>query len=625
MNSFLLRRLLPFFVFTILVEFSELTFMLVSERAIVDLSFLPLIKTYGVLLLTSTVSFLYLMIPYVLYLTFLPASKVNSRFDKAITTTAYGIYIYLIMFEEIVSMIFWEEYASSFNFIAVDYLIYTQQVFTHILQSFPIVWYLLALIIFTLVTVFTTRNFLFNKIPSSNFGKRIFFTSIYLTFCALTFVNISVSNLKIEKNRVNNELAKEGIYSLFSAFWNNELSYDEFYLTRSLQQSLQVLQKNLGGKDVSFLHPDKSIVREIDIAEKEKKHNVIVVLMESMSAKFMEENRPSDTVSITPNLTKLSQEGLYFANTYATGTQSVRGIEAITLSIPPIPGLSVIRRENKKSLYNISTIFKTKGYENKWVYGGFGYFDNIDGFLGKNGFEIIDRSHWQGEDVDFANFLGASDEDTFNKLLKEADASFANEHPFFLMTMTLSNHHPYSYPDGKIDLPARTSKRLGGVKYSDYAIGQFIAQAKEKPWFDNTIFVFVGNRTAGSDRVENIKPENFHVPMIFYAPKIFQPQRITKNVSQIDAMPTLLGLMKFEYESRFYGQDVLEKNYVPRFFISNEQKLGYIKNEVEIMLQPVREFSVQPKHSPLQDSYLDEAIAYYQDAADWRENLKESQ
>lgn len=623
MNSFLLRRLLPFFIFTITIEFVAFGLMSINEREVLNWSFLPMTKTVGVLLLTTTVSFLYLMIPYVIYLTILPRNKVNSKTDRIITIAMYAFYVYLTLFEEAVSIIFWQEFSSAFNFIAVDYLIYTQKVFSNILQSLPIVWYLAGLVIATVIIVITTKNFLFNNMLNPKLFKRFFYTCIYLIFCALTFINTNDSELNVDKSRVNNELAKEGTYSFFSAFWHNEISYDDFYLTKDKSANLKLLQKILQTKNVDFLHPQKNIIRDIDNQKKEKKHNVIVVLMESMSSKFLNENRKQNQEKITPNLSKISSEGIFFSQTYATGTRAVRGVEAIALSIPPLPGLSIVRRKDNNNIYNIGSIFKAKGYDNKWIYGGFGYFDNMDKFFGKNGFEVIDRTHWKGKDVHFANILGASDEDTLNKVIQEADKSFAAEHPFFAMTMTLSNHTPYTFPAEKIDLPSKKSKRQGGVKYSDYAIGQFIETAKNKPWFDNTIFVFVGNRTAGADRVENIQAQNFHVPMIFYAPKIFKPQRYDLKISQIDAMPTLLGLMNFEYESRFYGQDVLQKSYRPRFFISNEQKLGYIRNNTEIMLQPVKEFTCQPKHSAHKNLYLDEAIAYYQNAANWRQDLKD--
>lgn len=190
-------------------------------------------------------------------------------------------------------------------------------------------------------------------------------------------------------------------------------------------------------------------------------------------------------------------------------------------------------------------------------------------------------------------------------------------------TLTISNHRPYTFPDGRIDQPSKTARREGCVKYADYAIGRFMEKASQKPWFDNTIFVFAADHTAGAAGSEELSLQDHHIPLMIYVPKLFKPQRIEMAVSQIDITPTLLGLMNFEYSSPFYGRDVLQKSYRPRFFISNYQKLGYVKNGVTVILKPMKEVAVTPRHSPFADKYTNEAIAYYQHASDWQNNLKE--
>ena len=155
--------------------------------------------------------------------------------------------------------------------------------------------------------------------------------------------------------------------------------------------------------------------------------------------------------------------------------------------------------------------------------------------------------------------------------------------------------------------------------YADYAIGQLVEEAKTKPWFDNTIFVFVADHTAGASGKEQINLEGHHIPLMFYAPKLIKPQRIETPVSQIDALPTLLGLLNFDYESRFYGQDALSEDYESRFFVSNYQKIGYVKNGTDVILKPVRQMAVEGvavSDAALQKQ-LREAIAFYQQADEW--------
>lgn len=598
--------------------------MAVENLSQIDWSFFPIVKTIGVLLLTSMVSFLYMVIPYVIYLTFLSAKKQNSLMDKTITLFLYTLFVSSSLFEEASSLVFWEEFTAAFNFIAVDYLVYTHEVLSNIYQSYPVVWFILGITAATAVIVLSTKRFLFTDVKASGFGKRIFHLIIYILICILAFLNIDISKLEINTNRYNNELSKEGTYSLFSAFLKNELSYDDFYITHNQEQNLEILQRQLTGKNTDFLAPKETIARKINSEGLPRRANVIVVLMESMGSSFLNENRSKDQLQITPNLTRLSKEGIFFSKAYATGTRSVRGIEAVTLSVPPVPGQSIVRRPGNENLHTIGSIFRNKGYETKWIYGGYGYFDNMNYFFEHNGFEVIDRTEWKKGEVKFANAWGAADEDTFAKVIQEADKSYNKDKPFLNILLTISNHRPYTYPDGRIDLPSGKARREGAVKYADYAIGKFLEDAKNKPWFDNTVFVFVADHTAGAAGSEEITIADHHIPAIIYAPKIFKPQRFDKPISQIDIMPTLLALLNFSYESHFYGQNVLSTAYQPRFFVSNYQKLGFIKNNIELILKPVKQYSYTPDNAQNNQSVLDEAVAYYQQASDWWNKMKEN-
>lgn len=623
MNSFIIKRLIPFFIFTVAVESLFICFEFINNHQVLDFSFLSVLKTLGVRMLTTTVAFLFAMIPYMLYLLFLPQSKVNSKPDKIITTTIYSVFVFVSLFNTAASAVFWEEFQSAFNFIAVDYLVYTNEVFANIWQSYPVVWIISAIIALSAVIILFSHKYLFMAENTPPFLKRLFYTATYVCVCFLSYANIDISDLEISKNRYNNELAKEGFYSLFSAFLKNEIIYDDFYLTQNQEENLKILQKKYEGNNVTFISPKKNINRQISSFRPENRANVIIILMESMSAKYMDENRP-DSPSITPNLTKLSKEGLYFSNTYAVGTRSVRGIEALNLSIPPLPGMSIVRRPHNENLHGLGSIFQEKGYDNKWVYGGYGYFDNMNYFMEHNGFKVVDRTAWDNNEITFANAWGASDEDTFNKIISEADKSYAEDKPFLTFALTISNHRPYTFPNNRIDMPSGKGGRIAGVKYADYAIGKFIEDAKQKPWFDNTIFVFIADHTAGASGKEEINLEGHHIPFIIYAPKFVKAQKIDLPISQIDALPTLLGILNFNYESRFFGQDVLQPDYEARFFVSNYQKIGYVKDGKTTILKPIKEYSYSPENTdPAQiEQDLKEAIAYYQEADNWMDYLK---
>ena len=622
---YLWQRFKPFAYFMIAVEVAVLLGKIYQSFG--DFSFAPweLLKMLAVLALTSVIAFMYMMIPYLLFLLILPQSKQNSRLDKVVTVVMFSTFVYTGLFQVAATQIFWNEFQAAFNFIAVDYLVYTNEVVMNIWESYPVVWILSALLLITIGVVKLAYKHLFTEIPAPSFGGKLWRSAVYVLVLVAAYFAVDMSRLEICNNSMNNEGAKEGTYSLFSAFLKNELPYNRFYMVQDEQENLRILQQKLGGKNVEFLAPDEGIARKITSAKPENKANVIVVLMESMSSEYMNENLPEGHMKITPNLEKLSKESLYFSNAYANGTRSVRGIEALTLSVPPLPGMSIVRRQNNENLHSIGSIFKQKGYDNKWIYGGFGYFDNMNYFFGNNGFQIVDRKVWDKDDISFVNAWGASDEDTFRKVIKEADKSYAEGKPFLSMILTISNHRPYTYPEGKIPLESGKWGRIGGVMYADYAIGQLVEEAKTKPWFDNTIFVFVADHTAGASGKEQINLEGHHIPLMFYAPKLIKPQRIETPVSQIDALPTLLGLLNFDYESRFYGQDALGEDYESRFFVSNYQKIGYVKNGTDVILKPVRQMAVEGvavSDAALQKQ-LSEAIAFYQQADEWEQNLKQ--
>lgn len=230
-------------------------------------------------------------------------------------------------------------------------------------------------------------------------------------------------------------------------------------------------------------------------------------------------------------------------------------------------------------------------------------------------------------EVTHSTIWGVCDEDLFRRAVREADESCGRGKPFLQVVFTTSNHRPYTYPEGRIDIPSLTG-RMGAVKYADYAVGAFVEEARTRPWFDNTLFVFVGDHGAGSAGKQALNPETHRIFSIFYAPALLKPERRETPVSQIDVLPTLLGLLKWPYDAAFYGKDALKPSYQSRYFVSNYQYIGYLKGKDMVVLKPQRrvEFfrdgkAVEPDGR--MKELEKEAVYYYQHASDWRTNLKE--
>jgi phosphoglycerol transferase MdoB-like AlkP superfamily enzyme len=278
-------------------------------------------------------------------------------------------------------------------------------------------------------------------------------------------------------------------------------------------------------------------------------------------------------------------------------------------------------------LFTIGDVFRDRGYDTRFLYGGYGYFDNMNAFYAGNGFEVIDRTSLSADEIHFENAWGVSDEDLFQRVITEADRSFASGRPFFQLVMTTSNHRPFTYPNGVIDIFSKTG-RLGGVKYADHAIGRFVEAARLKPWFRDTLFVFVADHTAGTGGKIELDPTRYHIPLIFYAPDFIAPSTHDGLTSQIDVAPVLLGLLNTSYVSRFYGRDVLyDKAAQPRAFISTYEKVALVRGDTTLMLAPRQTVAAyagltRSKRANIDAELEADAIAYFQAASAWSRNSR---
>jgi len=616
-----------FLIFATL-SFSVRTIFLVWERNEIDFSALLIAKIYAIGLFFDALAFAYIAFIPLLYYTFVPNKFFNSPTHQKFLKAFYFIFLYIITFSCFSEWFFWDEFQTRFNFIAVDYLIYTTEVIGNIVESYPM-GKLLGAIFAIVITLFflTYKKIIVEK--SESFALRFKKFVGFVALLTIAFFAVDNSKLtRVSQNNYANEIASNGIYELFSAYRNNQINFDELYANLELKDVISNVRKLISKQEPhsKFLN-DEDISRLIPQSKSgaEKKYNVIFVSIESLSAEFMKAF--GSEKNITPNLDHFAKNGLFFTNLKATGTRTVRALEALTLAIPPTPGNSIVRRSNNENLFNISSPLKDRGYEAKFLYGGFGYFDNMNYFYENNGFEIVDRDSFSEDEISFANSWGVADEDLFSKTIKEADKSYAAGKPFINFVMTTSNHRPFTYPDGRIDIPSKDG-RGGAVKYTDYAIGKLIADAKKKPWFDNTIFVFVADHCAGSAGNTEVPVWRYQIPAIFYAPKIIQPKVFDKNVSQIDIAPTLLGMMNLSYKSKFFGLDVLnnEKTIDQHSFISTYSDVGYFKGGKLYLLKPKKEkkaFDVQIKKygwggskevltQDYEEEKMNEAISYYQ-------------
>lgn len=603
--------------------------LLATSASEVDWNPIKLGGVFGVGAIFDLVAASYFALPLIIYLLFCPAKWFSCRWHQRLLAGFFFFALYLLLLGGVAEWLFWDEFGARFNFIAVDYLIYTTEVLGNIRESYPLPLIFGGLLIVTLIGFAGIWRLTLLRAWLRNAGsgklkwrERLANLGPFLLASVLFTIFINGRQVPIFGNTYNQELARNGLYSFFSAFRNNELDYDQFYETLAVHDVFLRLRRLMSAPDGNFVSTNLSdVTRAITHKGPEKRWNVIQVTVESLSADFL--GVYGNTNRLTPHLDALAEKSLFFTNFYATGTRTVRGMEALTLSLPPTPGQSIVRRPGNENLFSLGSVFRERGYDTAFIYGGYGYFDNMNYFFAENGYRVIDRTSVPSTNITFANVWGACDEDAMNWSLNEADDAFAHNRPFFHFVMTTSNHRPYTYPEGRIDIPSHTG-REGGVKYTDYAIGKFIETARAKPWFTNTLFVVVADHCAASAGRTDLPIKRYEIPLMIYNPTLVRTERIGTLCSQIDYPPTLLSLLNWSYRSRFFGKDILKmKPDDERTFIASYQKLGILNGKELAILKPVREHSAYSyerasgslRQIPGEQALLKDGIAYYQAAS----------
>jgi phosphoglycerol transferase MdoB-like AlkP superfamily enzyme len=564
------------------------------------------------------------LIPLTLYLAFLPQFIFRTRIHAWIMHLLLLAFSYGVVFVAAAELVFWNEFKVRFNFIAVDYLVYTKEVIGNIRESYPVGALLVVLVVPALLlfgAVLWTRWMSVWQSSATGPRHRLAVAGALILVPAAVVSVFSESSIPDFANNFNRELAKNGVFSLFAAFQANELSYDSFYLTMDDHAVFKDLRQLLQADDARFISDEPTdLRRRISHAGDEKRYNVIQITVESLSASFM--GSFGNTKGLTPELDRLASEGTLFTNFYATGTRTTRGMEALSLALPPTPGRSIIHRKNNHGLFTLGSVLRDRGYDTVFLYGGYGYFDNMNEFFSSNGYRVVDRAEVPTSEVSFATIWGACDEDLFRWTMAEADRSFAKRQPFHHFVMTTSNHRPFTYPEGRIDIASGTG-REGAVRYTDFAIGQFIEQARNKPWFDNTIFVIVADHCASSAGRTELEVAKYRIPLIIYGPGLIEPHRVDTLCSQVDYPPTLLALLNMSYDTLFFGRDVIASEPDDaRALIGNYQTLGLLERDTLQVLRPGREQACyhydEDSHSlsPAADSasLREQAIDFYQGA-----------
>ena len=561
-------------------------------------------------------------IPVALYCWLMKDAWYQKKWQRILLFSLFFIITLILVLNAGAEIVFWDEFNVRYNFIAVDYLIYTTEVLNNIWESYNIPLIGGAVMLLTVCIVLLIRKKIrASQLVSMRFARRTIF---FFSFLLIPVAGYFLANNRLKNTTGNNyvnELGGNGIYEFGTAFWNNEIDYNRFYITRNDTTNFKILRAMLQTPNAVFTNDPLSIEREIKSDSPEHKWNVVLISVESLSGDYLKHFGNKE--NITPFLDSLMPYSLFFENFYASGTRTVRGLEALSLAIPPTPGQSIVRRPDNGDMFTMGNVLKAKGYDVNYIYGGNAFFDNMGKYFGGNGYTVLDKRDIPDSFINHTSAWGIDDEGVFNYTLQQCDKSYGKGNLFFNHMMTVSNHRPYTFPDGRIDIPSATQSVQGGVKYTDYAINKFLKDAQKKPWFTNTLFVIVADHCSKSAGKTDLPVTRYRIPCFIYAPGLIKPSLEQRLTSQIDLAPTVLGLLHCNYTSRFLGYDIFN---IPagreRAFISTYQDMGYIRDNKLVILSPqkhagtfIPDFqSGAASRVPDDTALINEAVAWYQGA-----------
>ncbi len=507
----------------------------------------------------------------------------------------------ILVFMELATPNFLIQYDTRPNRIFVEYLMYPKEVGSTILKS--VGWQLLlALVILFFVIRFVLKNSKnWFALQKTRYIFKLYFLPLvaFLLFfgirSSLTSKRpINSSNAVFSSNQFSNSLALNSLYAVSFAVYSlkHEENMVKMYGKITKDKAIKNVRKYMTAKPEDFTNSKIPLLhKQATHNKKNRPYNLVIFLQESLGAEYVGHLRG---LPLTPHLDALSKKALTFTNLYCTGTRSVRGIEAVTTGFLPTASRSIVKLgKSQSNFFTLAELLKRKGYETSFVYGGMANFDNMASFFNGNGFDTIwDEEDFDRENSSYKGVWGYSDED----LVREANNLYASygDKPFFSMLFSTSNHEPFEFPDGRIELYEQPKNTVNNaIKYADFAIGKFFELAKNEAYFKNTIFLVVADhntRTYGNNLVPVHK---FHIPAIILGPEI-TPSQYTKLCSQIDLAPTLLDLMGMDVETPMPGRDLLQlPDSIPGRAIMQFHTINAFRNDNDVVI-------LQPKSKAVQ-------------------------
>ena len=474
-----------------------------------------------------------------------------------------------LLFVELATPSFIDQYDLRPNYIFIEYLKYPREVFATLWSAYRLP--LLAALSVTVIASWVLNRMLEKHQlggAQSSWPKALVMTPMVFLLClgmarsTLDHRPVNPSTVAFSTDPLVNTLPLSSAYTVLYAL--SESFLDDFgespYGDMAADRAVELVRLGIDLPEAEFTDVDlPTLHRQKAYVHRDRKPNLVIVLEESLGADYV---GSLGGMPLTPALDRLSGQGIWFENMYATGTRSVRGIEAVITGFTPMPSRSVVKLgKSQTGFFTIARLLSDHGYDTSFIYGGEAQFDNMGRFFANNGFKtIIDEKDYR--DPAFYGSWGASDEDLFEKAHQTFDA-YGDDQAFFSLVFTSSNHSPFDFPDDRISLRGTEKNTVeNAVLYADYALGKFIDRARHSKYWENTLFVIVADHSDKVFGTEPVPVKRFHIPALILGADV-PPTSYSPVASQIDLLPTLLSLMGIDSEHPAVGRD-LARNILER-------------------------------------------------------------
>lgn len=519
------------------------------------------------------------LLPAVILVSMFRASWLNRRWVRQ---TLFATGSFVLCFDLFVQFFFFEEYSARYNHLALDYLMYPDEVFGNIFASYNVPLFV------GVAAAMAAGLAWWNAVhPLPVFGAwtwrdRLLGTLATLGLATGLWTAWALAPFSVGSNRIAGELALNGWAELIRAYMTSHLDYEAYYAGVSPAEARTRLSRLL---DPPI--PTSGLTRHFSPRGRAPGHplDVVIVMEESLGSSFSARFGRDTEEPVTPELDRWSREGLALTNLIANGNRTVRGMEGILCSFPPLPGDSIVKRDRSENVASIARVLASQGYTTTFFTGGYGLFDNVKKFMTTNGFqEFVEQPDYPSGA--FRTVWGVADEFVLDAMIERHKAARRRGERWFGTAITGSNHKPFKVPPGRVSWPAGKSARRGAVLYADWAIGRYLTRAKQEGLLEHSVVLIVGDHGARVYGAERIPVTSYRIPAVFFAPDaVYRGLAIDRLASQVDLAPTLLSLAGVEYDAPFFGRDLLGlPDAGGRAFVNHNRSIGVLTDSTLVVL-----------------------------------------